>query len=142
MTRTVLPSTKYASPLTTSTLLPFNSPSTPPTNFLTTLFLNSCAFAQSSLTSAAITPMSSECFACSKRWPTEIKALDGIHPTFKQTPPNCAFSTTVTFCPVCAARIAATYPPGPAPTTRVSSSIGKSPTTIIFTPPLIISLAH
>jgi hypothetical protein len=35
ITRNELPSTKYASPRTISTLLPFNNPSTPPVNFLT-----------------------------------------------------------------------------------------------------------
>jgi hypothetical protein len=31
-----------------------------------------------------------------------------LHPTFKHTPPICSASTTVTFCPNCAARMAAT----------------------------------
>jgi hypothetical protein len=35
-------------------------------------------------------------------------ALDGIHPTFRQTPPQYLDSTTAVFKPNCAARIAAT----------------------------------
>src|SRR5699024_12404723 len=33
-------------------------------------------------------------------------ALDGIQPTFKHTPPQYCFSTTATFLPSCAARMA------------------------------------
>jgi hypothetical protein len=47
-------------------------------------------------------------------------ALDGMHPTLRQTPPQYFFSTTATFLPSWAARIAATYPPGPAPRTTTS----------------------
>ena len=57
-------------------------------------------------------------------------ALEGIHPTFKQTPPIHSRSMIATFWPTCAARIAATYPPGPEPITTVSNSTAKSPTTI------------
>ena len=42
-------------------------------------------------------------------------ALLGIHPQFKHTPPTSSFSIIAVFNPSCAARIAATYPPGPAP---------------------------
>src|SRR6478609_4765203 len=45
-------------------------------------------------------------------------ALEGMQPTLRQTPPQYFSSTTATVCPSCAARIAATYPPGPAPRTR------------------------
>ena len=45
-------------------------------------------------------------------------ALDGMQPTFRQTPPQYLSSTTATDWPSCAARIAATYPPGPAPSTN------------------------
>lgn len=48
----------------------------------------------------------------------------GLHPS------PVPHAHVVTFCPNCAARIAATYPPGPAPTTSVSTSTGKSPTTM------------
>ncbi len=47
-------------------------------------------------------------------------ALDGMQPTLRQTPPQYCFSTTATLLPSWAARMAATYPPGPAPRTTRS----------------------
>src|SRR5947207_3238302 len=47
-------------------------------------------------------------------------AFDGMQPTLRQTPPQYFFSTTAVLKPSCAARIAATYPPGPAPRTTTS----------------------
>src|SRR6185369_16682032 len=46
--------------------------------------------------------------------------FEGIQPTFKQTPPSHCLSTIATFCLSCEARIAATYPAGPAPITTTS----------------------
>src|SRR5580698_6668261 len=47
--------------------------------------------------------------------------LVGMQPTWRHVPPkNESFSTTATFRPHCAARIAATYPPGPLPITTRS----------------------
>src|SRR5271155_3296588 len=44
------------------------------------------------------------------------KTLVGMQPTCRQVPPRKgSFSTTATFRPHCAARMAATYPPGPLP---------------------------
>src|SRR6201982_3265425 len=49
-------------------------------------------------------------------------ALEGMQPTFRQTPPSAApASTSTTFLPRSAARNAAVYPPGPAPSTRTSA---------------------
>ena len=45
-------------------------------------------------------------------------AFDGIHPRIKHVPPALSASTITVSRPNCAERIAATYPPGPAPTTR------------------------
>src|SRR5687767_2077821 len=50
-------------------------------------------------------------------------AFEGMQPTFRQTPPQYCFSTTATFRPSCAARMAATYPPVPAPITTTSYSL-------------------
>ena len=47
-------------------------------------------------------------------------ALDGMQPTLRHTPPQYFSSTTATDLPSWAARMAATYPPGPAPRTRTS----------------------
>jgi hypothetical protein len=49
-------------------------------------------------------------------------AFDGMHPTLRQTPPQYFSSMTAAFSPSCEARIAATYPPGPAPSTTTSKS--------------------
>src|SRR5215472_7268408 len=44
------------------------------------------------------------------------RALLGMQPMRRHVPPrSCSFSTQPTFRPNCAARMAATYPPGPAP---------------------------
>src|SRR4051794_28450645 len=47
-----------------------------------------------------------------------------MQPTFRQTPPQNRSSTTATLLPSCAARMAATYPPGPAPRTTTSNRCG------------------
>ena len=49
-------------------------------------------------------------------FPCSNNVLDGMQPTFKQVPPALNFSMTATFYPI-AARMADTYPPGPAPIT-------------------------
>src|SRR5689334_5982121 len=43
-----------------------------------------------------------------------------MQPTLRQVPPRYSRSTQAVFMPNCAARIAATYPPGPAPITTRS----------------------
>src|SRR5690606_9771925 len=56
------------------------------------------------------------------------KALEGMQPTFRQTPPNVAYrSTSTTDRPRSAARNAAEYPPGPAPSTRTSHWTSAEP---------------
>src|SRR5215467_2950530 len=50
------------------------------------------------------------------------RALDGMQPTLRHTPPRVGQrSTSTTFLPRSAARKAAVYPPGPAPSTRMSA---------------------
>src|SRR5258708_15613595 len=52
-------------------------------------------------------------------------ALDGIHPTFRHTPPNIGQrSISVTLRPRSAALNAAVYPPTPAPSTTKSTAPG------------------
>src|SRR5882672_3300310 len=49
------------------------------------------------------------------------RALLGMQPILRQVPPSVGiFSTQATRRPSCAARIAPTYPPGPAPITKTS----------------------
>src|SRR5689334_11880019 len=50
-------------------------------------------------------------------------AFDGMHPTLRQTPPQYFASMTAAFRPSWEARMAATYPPGPAPRTTTSKSL-------------------
>src|SRR5436309_9516356 len=49
-------------------------------------------------------------------------ALVGMQPQLRQTPPGRSSSTAATESPSCAHRIAATYPPGPVPTTTTSKA--------------------
>ena len=48
------------------------------------------------------------------------RAFEGMHPTFRHTPPQYFSSMIATVRPSWAARTAATYPPGPAP--RIATS--------------------
>src|ERR1700758_502138 len=48
-------------------------------------------------------------------------ALGGMHPQLRQTPPGRSSSTAATDRPSWAQRMAATYPPGPVPTTTTSN---------------------
>ncbi len=66
ITRKLLLSTKYASPLTMLTLLPLSKPSTPPVNLLTTDDLIFLTFWKFKETLSAITPKFSECCASTK----------------------------------------------------------------------------
>ncbi len=64
-------------------------------------------------------------FSCWSVWASSaflMSAFEGMQPTLRQTPPQYFFSTTATFFPSWEARIAATYPPGPAPSTTTSKS--------------------
>src|SRR5439155_18946930 len=55
--------------------------------------------------------------------------LVGIQPMCRQVPPRAGhFSTRAVFSPSCAARMAATYPPGPLPMTVTSKLICDSAT--------------
>src|SRR5688572_15557490 len=49
------------------------------------------------------------------------RALVGMQPQFRQMPPGRSRSMQATLKPSCAPRMAATYPPGPAPTTTRSN---------------------
>src|SRR5262245_42600598 len=51
--------------------------------------------------------------------------LEGIQPTLRHTPPQYLGSTTAVFRPSWADRIAATYPPGPAPRTTTSKWVTR-----------------
>src|SRR5436305_10339009 len=69
-------------------------------------------------------PSCSELRSSCSRSAEESRALEGMHPTFRQVPPRCSFSISATEAPSWAARIAATYPPGPPPITTMSKLSG------------------
>src|SRR5688572_20898757 len=80
------------------------------------------------------TPMAAASSGRAKVSATWISALDGMQPTFRQTPPTRSRSTRVTVRPAAAARRAAEYPPGPPPMTSRSTPVATSPTTISPSP--------
>ncbi len=62
-------------------------------------------------------------FSCSSRCASSAlrrSDLLGMQPTLRQTPPQYFFSITAALRPSWEARMAATYPPGPAPRTTTS----------------------
>ena len=109
-----------AVPFTTSTPFPFSSRPTPPTIFFMTASLNSRSFAMSTLGASTRMPRSAAPRMSSTRFAAAMSAFDGMQPQLRQTPPSDSFSTSATFLPSCASRMAATYPPGPAPITTAS----------------------
>src|SRR5205823_12216330 len=69
-------------------------------------------------------------------------ALDGIHPMLRHTPPSVGPRSTSTTClPRSAARNAAVYPPGPAPSTNTcafrsaGADGGDTPVSTVLTGP-------
>ncbi len=122
--------TNAAVPASTSTPLPFSSIPTPPTSFFTTSFLNWRSLARSTLGASTRMPRSAAPRISSTRFAAAMRAFDGMQPQLRQTPPSAPFSTSAVFFPSCASRMAATYPPGPAPTTTASKvlvAISRSP---------------
>ena len=85
--------------------------------WVTTRRLRSCAGPRSYVTFSAMIPCRSPSFISLTRSALVRSALVGMQPMLRQTPPRWRSSTHATFIPSCAARIAATYPPGPLPTT-------------------------
>ena len=103
-TRIVWASTKRASPSTNEMPGVFISMAIPSTSCLTILFLCSTTFVKSSVSFS-----SRRCSALCARH------FVGMHPSFRQVPPKCFASISVTVNPALAASIAVSYPPGPAP---------------------------
>src|SRR6056297_2669036 len=111
------------------TPLPLQSFSTPLVSWSTTSSFQATIPAMS-MAGSAWMPM---CSPSRTRWArsvAEMSAFEGMQPWFRQVPPKASFSTSVTSRSSCAARMAATYPPGPAPTTSTSVPVAMSPTTI------------
>ncbi len=77
---------------------------------------------RSSFGGGTLTPiLANECAASSNISDACNSAFDGMQPILRQVPPSVSFfSTTATFMPSWAARMAQTYPPGPVPMTTRS----------------------
>ena len=103
-------------PAATSTRFFFIRKETPLVDWRTIFSLCFRAAGMSRRTSRVATPTSAPWRASSRRSAVCRSALVGMHPQSVQTPPSRgSFSTMRTDSPSCAARIAATYPPGPEP---------------------------
>src|SRR5574341_541432 len=93
-----------------------NSARMPFTWVETTLSLRSRIFSRLYFTSPVSSTPNSPAFRARSRASADaIRVLVGMQPRCRQAPPTSSFSMTVTCAPLCAARIAATYPPGPEP---------------------------
>ena len=120
VTSIVFLSINFPKPLTKFTPLFSNKNSIPLINWFTTLFFLSIMAVKFGLTVPSISiPKSFASFTVFNTPEEARSALVGIHPAFKQVPPTLLFSTTVTSAPSIEAFIAATYPPGPPPTTTI-----------------------
>src|SRR5690606_38217970 len=71
----------------------------------------------------SVKPNCPACLNCCASAAPLNNALVGMHPQLRHTPPKCCFSTIAVFNPSCAERIAATYPPVPAPITTRSNCV-------------------
>ena len=125
VTSTRLPGFNVPAPRAHVTLFFLNRNSTPFVFAPTTSFLRFIICARSTVTFSITTPCSAaSCRANSKCSLLVSSALDGMQPTLTQVPPSVLSSSTQTvFRPSCAARMDATYPPGPPPMTTTSAAI-------------------
>ncbi|AIW88357.1 hypothetical protein bwei_5853 [Bacillus mycoides] len=83
-------------PLTTLTFLPLAIPAKPPVNWLITFSFQVLILSMSVFGSPKTIPCSAKALASSITLATCNKALDGIQPTFKQTPPKVLYLSTIT----------------------------------------------
>src|SRR5687768_6033114 len=131
VTSTPRPPVSRAVPLIQPILFFLNSISMPPVRPEIILSLRACTAGMSIDTAAPSMPLSPHSFAACAIFSAcacSSNALVGMQPQIKQVPPSVfCFSTTATLRPNCAARIAATYPPVPAPITTTSYSLATIP---------------
>src|SRR5258708_30462065 len=115
--------TNLASPRITVTLRCFASSISPLVNRVTTLFFHARSKSRSIFGGAKTIPFAAMSAASSMTFAACNKALEGMHPTFKHTPPSTGQrSIKVTCMPKSPARNAAVYPPTPAPSTTKSTA--------------------
>ncbi len=109
-TSTLPAATMRPAPLSQAILFLLNRNSTPLTLAVTTSLLRSCMRSRSSFTPSTTMPWSFH--ECMVSWKFSLdcsSAFEGMQPMLRQVPPRVArFSTTATFMPSCAARIAHT----------------------------------
>src|SRR3954451_676891 len=122
-TSIVLASLKVPQPWISSILFFFIKKCTPLTMESDTSRLRACVGLKSIVASPVIPNLSFSCSRMCASSALRSSALDGMQPTLRHTPPQYCFSITPTFRPSCEARMAATYPPGPAPRTTTSKSL-------------------
>ena len=105
-----------------ATLFFLSKASIPLARLATTSSLRAIMVARSRATPSTLTPWTARSWpASSYLWLDSSRAFDGMQPTRRQVPPSFdSFSTTAAESPAWAARIAATYPPGPPPITIAS----------------------
>ncbi len=120
-TSIVCASTNEPRPCTSLILFFFIRKCTPLTRPSATERLRSNAAPKSKLTSPEMPNVLASAVTRCASSALRSNALDGMHPTLRHTPPQYFSSTTATLRPSWAARIAATYPPGPAPRTTTST---------------------
>ena len=109
LTESLPGATNFASPSTLVTLFILNRPAMPLVSCLLMSFLCLMTCGKSTSTPLTLTPISAPCSSMSLI-PSALcsRHLVGMQPMLRQVPPRCSRSTTVTFAPSCAARIAAT----------------------------------
>src|SRR5688572_7441181 len=131
VTSTPRPPVSRAVPLIQSILFFLKSISLPPVRPAIILSLRACTAGMSIDTAAPSMPLKPHSFAACAIFSAcacSSNALVGMQPQIKQVPPSAfCFSTTATLRPSCAARMAATYPPVPAPITTTSYSLATIP---------------
>ena len=96
----------------------------PRVSTVTILSLRACTWLTSMRAgwSPSSRPHSFAAWAIFRAWACSSSALVGMQPQLRQVPPSVfCRSTTATFSPSCAARIAAGYPPVPAPMMMTSN---------------------
>ena len=127
-----------ASPHMTVTSRCFARPPNPLVNCLMTEFFHLRSLSRSISGSSKMMPCASISRASPINFAACKSAFEGIHPTFKQTPPRSGyFSTNATFRPKSAARNAAEYPPGPDPITTKSYVIFAYSISVLSRTPVI-----
>jgi hypothetical protein len=121
-TDTMLGEVKVPVPTTVWTLRCLASPVRPPVSLPTTPSFQVRSASRSMFGEENEIPWAAISLVSAMTLAACSSALDGMQPTLRQTPPSGPRESTITtFLPRSAARNAAVYPPGPAPSTSTSA---------------------